>query len=121
MSLSVLTTFSAANNFQVEIFNHQDKVQIKATLPATIPGFFSLQVRFFSDEQVHKEEIAISDPSLADTDTIKVTIPEDKLTGFSPFSVAVAIRSNNQIGGFTERSAPLSKCVVLQKCVVLLM
>lgn len=116
--LTVLASSSAnlvvlTNNFEVEIFNRQDKVQIKATLPVTIPGFFSLQVRFFSDEQVHKEEIAISDPSLADTDTIKVTIPEDKLPGFSPFSVAVAIRSNDRNGEFTERSAPLSKCVAV--------
>ena len=81
---------------------------IFATLPARIPGSFSLVVQFsFNPENRAVKEIL--SPSLKDTDTIDIIIPREKLPSFKTFRIMVAIKSNGVQGDFSGESEPISK------------
>lgn len=105
----------AANNFVVELTFQDGKVVVTAQLPVFITGSFSLRVRFYSTEQVpREEEIVISDSSLADTRDIDIVIPRERLPCFRSFSVAVAIGSSNEQGEFTTKTNSIGKSTYMQ-------
>lgn len=105
LCLSYTHTHLAANNFEVDLTFQDGQVVVRGMLPVFIVGFFSLQVRFYSTERVPREEEIVI--PLADTSSIDIVIPREKLPSFRRFSVAVAIGSNSRYGQLTEKTNPI--------------
>ena len=105
-----ILTHLAANNFEVDLAFQDGQVVVTGTLPVFIVGFFSLEVRFYSTERVTREEGTFI--PLADTNTINIVIPREKLPSFRRFSVAVAIGSNNRFGELTEKTDPIGNAPI---------
>lgn len=93
--------FSTANDFQFSLVIQEGEVFVRSALPVTIPGLFTLAVRFYHSPSDF-EESSVFDPSLADTSSIDIKIPREKLpTGFREFAVLVALKVGNDLGPFT--------------------
>ncbi len=78
------------------------------SLPAVIPGVFSLIVKFiFNTAVVQQREII--HPSFKNTNFIDISIPEDQLPQFRQFRVSIALKFDDIVGKLTPETEKISK------------
>ena len=108
---------SAANDFEVRLIPQEGEVVLRGTLPYSIPGVFTLAVRFYQTDDDFVES-NVFDPSLADTNTIDIKIPREKLpSSFHEFYVHVALKVGDRMGQFTSLpSNKISKNIFIALC-----
>lgn len=78
-------------------------VRLRGTLPATIPGVFSLVVQFIFNIAVIQEREIIH-PSFKNTRVIDITIPDDQLPQFRQFKVRAALKFDDVRGRLTPET-----------------
>ncbi len=97
-----------ANNFQTELIRQEGKIVLRGRLLYSIPGVFSLVIRFFNSPDNFEESI-VFDPSLTDTKNINIQIPREKLPStFKEFHVQVALKVGETLGPFSPSSNQIS-------------
>jgi hypothetical protein len=100
-------TFAANNIEGLDLALQQNgQVILRGMLPVFIVGAFSLKIRFYSTEQVPRDEETII--SLANIRNINIVIPRPS---FHRFSVAVAVGSNGQFGQLTDKTDSIGNVV----------
>ncbi len=109
---AVLT--SAASDVQVEIQALQEgSAVIRADLPATIPGVFSLVVRYI-ESAVTSSDAQLFGVEFSDTDRIEYKIPGEKLPRFTTFRVRLALKVGGVQGDFSPHSNQISEFYTTQ-------
>jgi len=98
-----------ANNFGLAVESETNgDIRIQSTLPAVIPGVFSLNVHFiFNEAVIHQREII--HPSFKNTDKIDFLMSKEQLPTFNQFWVAVALKVDGVEGQVTSRSSRISE------------
>ena len=98
-----------ADNFRVTLTSETNgNVRIQSTLPAVIPGVFSLVVKFiFNIAIVQQREII--HPSFKNTRIIDISIPENQLPQFKQFGISVALKFDDVMGQLTPETDKISE------------
>ena len=98
-----------ADNFTVSLTSEiNGNVRIQATLPAVIPGVFSLIVKFIFNIRI-VQRMEIIHPSFKNTKVIDISIPEHQLPQFRQFGVSVALKFDGTVGQLTSETEKISE------------